>query len=206
MREKAHKTGAPLRPLAGMPPATWFIVILAGGFLLFQAVHTIATLGGIATSEPDSLPVPPRGLLQGVYHGSNLGELRHVSIREGEIRFPIDQALMGDDGRPDDASVRLSGNLVFPTPGDYTIFVSCDDGGRLHVDGEVLLDAWPRRTLTGHAVPLPGREAGAVSFLFEATNATSLGWIELEWEGPGFARRRMSGTDFQPAMHGEAQP
>lgn len=186
----------------GLPPATWVLVILAGGFLLFQGVHTVRTLGGMGLRGPDRLPAAEGGLVQGVYRGAEFEQLLHLSVRGGEIHFPIDQQLMEGGWRPDDASVRLSGDLVLPGPGDYTIFLSCDDGARLYIGGERLLEAWPDQTLAGHPVVLEGWEAGRHSFLLEVTNSTSLGWVGLEWEGPGFSRRRMTGEDFRPGIGG----
>ena len=51
--------------------------------------------------------------------------------------------LSADEKMPDDNySVRWSGELLAPESGEYTLGITSDDGCRLYVDGEKLIDDW----------------------------------------------------------------
>ena len=100
-------------------------------------------------------------------------------VLRGEL--PADRAL-GDD----DFSVRWTGQLVPPVPGDYELTVSGDDGFRLQVDGRVVIDEW---TMTPRARARSTRlrlEAGkAYDVRLEYFEAIRDAEIRLAWRMPG---------------------
>ena len=65
------------------------------------------------------------------YRGSPTSDL----VARGEV--PADRALDNDD-----FSARWTGQLVPPASGDYELTVTGDDGFRLCVDGQAVIDEW----------------------------------------------------------------
>jgi hypothetical protein len=157
-------------------------------------------------------PPPPAGDHQLGKPGDPADQMPgvHVTVYEGRaferplrhlhwtrpLQIPIDGSVLPPGASSENASMRVAGRIVFPTPGVYTLYVDADDGGRLWLGGRQIVDAWPSEHLNQRLVPLGERTAGAVPFVFEATNATGAGWMALYWEGPGIERRPLQATDF----------
>src|SRR5690606_3315908 len=56
---------------------------------------------------------------------------------------------------PDTFSVRWTGQLVAPETGQYTFHLTADDGVRLWIDGQLIIDHWqdsPGQTRTATAI------------------------------------------------------
>jgi|GEM_PF-6556767 len=53
-----------------------------------------------------------------------------------------------DDMCPDDFSVRWTGQVKAPADGDYSFLTDSDDGARLWVDGQLLIDDWTTHAST----------------------------------------------------------
>jgi hypothetical protein len=105
-----------------------------------------------------------------------------------EIRFDY------NDGSPDPRmhaepfSIRWTGYLSVPQDGDYTFYLTTDDGSRVWVDGVKAADAWghhgveePRQ---GTVTLTKGEHEIRVDYYEE------YGWAaaHLEWSGPGITR------------------
>ncbi len=84
-------------------------------------------------------------------------------------------------------SARWSGRLKIKTAGQYTFYTTSDDGVRLYVNGELLIDEWRGMAPTEHSgtVTLQG-DADVILEYFQGGGGAS---IQLEWEGPNSARR-----------------
>jgi len=88
----------------------------------------------------------------------------------------------------DNFSVRFTGDLAVPADGDYTLYVSSDDGARAWVDEQQVIDAW---------VPRSGDTSEATIRLTKGTHPIRVEYFEqggdaqvhVEWKGPGFARQ-----------------
>ncbi len=93
------------------------------------------------------------------------------------------------DLQPDTFSARFSGELSAPTAGTYTLYATADDGVRLSINNQEVIndftDHAPRTTkakvnlVAGQRVPLKLE-------YFESYGGASL---KLEWRGPGVSRR-----------------
>jgi beta-glucosidase len=105
---------------------------------------------------------------------------------------PTEDALArGELGREqalgnDDYSVRWTGQLVPPVSGTYEISVSGDDGYRLYLDGQVVIEDWTegRRTLaTRKSIPLEQGRAYDIRLEYFELNRDAE--IHLGWMRPG---------------------
>ena len=104
-----------------------------------------------------------------------------------EIKFDY------NDGAPDprspneDFCVRWTGFLDVPETGDYTFYLSSDDGSKLWIDGALAADNWGHhdvREKTAAAKLAKGEHEIRVDYYEE------YGWAaaHLEWSGPSVAR------------------
>ena len=83
----------------------------------------------------------------------------------------------------EDFSIRWHGNLLAPKTGKYSLYISGDDGFRLYIDDEMMIDKWNDGWKTGSAQV--EFEAGSThSIEIEYFQHAWYGQITLEWEIP----------------------
>jgi hypothetical protein len=85
----------------------------------------------------------------------------------------------------DHFSVRWSGRIRPPVTGKYTIITKSDDGIRLWLDGQLVIDNWSQHSTTQNAniVELQGKQMHRIRLeYFESTEKSAL---QLLWSGPG---------------------
>lgn len=87
----------------------------------------------------------------------------------------------------DNFSVRWEGLINIPTDGSYTFYMTTDDGGRLWIDGQSVVDSWvaQRETEKSGAITLT---AGRHALKMEYFDASSGAIARLAWSGPGIAK------------------
>jgi hypothetical protein len=130
---------------------------------------------------------------QGEYYANATLTGEPAYTTEDERRVDFD---WGDGGAPpglpaDSFSVRWTGDWDFEA-GTYTFFLFSDDGVKLRVDGELLINAW---------VPGIGLHTGTVSF-----ETAGLHRLELEYfeqTGDAAVRLHWRRTDLYPQWHGD---
>jgi parallel beta-helix repeat protein len=105
------------------------------------------------------------------------------------VNFDWGDGAPATDVQPDTFSARFTGELNAPTTGTYTLYATADDGVRLSINNQEVIndftDHAPRTTrakvnlVAGQRVPLKLE-------YFESYGGASL---KLEWRGPGVSRR-----------------
>ncbi len=105
------------------------------------------------------------------------------------VNFDWGDGTPATDVQPDTFSARFTGELSAPTTGTYTLYATADDGVRLSINNQEVLndftDHAPRTTrakvnlVAGQRVPLKLE-------YFESYGGATL---KLEWRGPGVSRR-----------------
>jgi hypothetical protein len=113
-----------------------------------------------------------------------------------EQRFERDDPALDFDwgqGSPDPRlnadhfAVRWDGSIEVPSAGDYTFFVSADDGAALAIDGRLIVQATGSHEAgwqSGKVHLEAGRHPLAVEFHENTGDAA----LHVEWEGPGLPR------------------
>lgn len=95
-------------------------------------------------------------------------------------------------------SVRWSGTLAAPVAGEYAFFVTADDGVRVFVDDEKVLEDW-----TSHAAAESKGTitltAGAHALRVEYFQDTGPARLSVEWQPPGAARGPLPTDALTPA-------
>lgn len=163
------------------------------------AAHTVKPLDALrakfpgltyttgSSQIPDALPGSAiTGLRADFYAGTNPSgtPLRTVSYPDGRA---LDFAWPGapEQGVPADGwSARWSGTITAPSTGTYELATTSDDGSRLSVDGQLIVDNWGDHNTTTrrHRLTL---EAGVPhQFQVEYYDAGGKGDLRLGWSAP----------------------
>ncbi len=103
-----------------------------------------------------------------------------------------------EGGDTDNFAARYSGSFEAPTTGDYTFYLTSDDGSQLTINGEPIINNDGLH---------PDVELEATVSLSEGPNVIELTYFErggdatldLDWSGPAFDRQQMEfGADAEP--------
>ncbi|MGO3090166.1 MAG: PA14 domain-containing protein [Galactobacter sp.] len=100
-------------------------------------------------------------------------------------------------GRGELAGVRYSGKITAPADGDYTFVATGDNGFRLWIDGQPVLDWWKdewEKPQTSQPVTL---SKGEHEFKFEQFQNAGGANNKLEWSGPGIQRQVVPASAFE---------
>ncbi len=194
----------------GLLLAVWVAVLLMSSLAMPEAGRAapgpgqfsdLGSGGGIGFTDETSptvylpfvsrpVPIVPNVWKAEYYANQNLsGDAQYTGE---EVRVDYDWGSGSASGLPHDYfSVRWSGYWDFET-GVYTFFVFADDGVRLWLDGEPLIDSWaPGRGF--HQATVTVTAAGLHRLKLEYFEATGEAAIRLHW-------RR---TDLYPQWQGE---
>jgi hypothetical protein len=116
-----------------------------------------------ATASPTAMPSSDTGLRGYYYADRAFTDLRLVRI-DPTVAFEWAEASPDASLPADGFAVRWRGNVTPPAAGTYTFFTEADDGVRLWVNGQPLIDDWDAPSLSeqqGH-IDLPGGQPVAI--------------------------------------------
>ncbi|MBK7864054.1 MAG: hypothetical protein IPJ65_36705 [Archangiaceae bacterium] len=100
-------------------------------------------------------------------------------------------------GIPSDGfSVRWTGRLVAPVTGTYTFYVKGDDGYRLWVHGNVIVDNWGGSGLTELSGTMDLTAGSNYDFRVEYQENTQNASVQLSWSAPGLPKQVMPSSAF----------
>ncbi len=138
-------------------------------------------------SDPPAGSASGTGLLGQYYRGKGFRELL-LSRTDATVAFNWGSGAP-DPAVPDDHfSVRWSGWIQPPSSGQFTFFVTADDGLRLWIDGELTIDFWIDQGYverTGTARLQADHKHDIRLEYYENGGAAA---CKLEWSGPGVTR------------------
>lgn len=89
--------------------------------------------------------------------------------------------------KKDDYALQFSGIVNVPTDGDWKLRLTSDDGSRLYLDGELLIDNDGNHGMVEKVGEIP-LSAGPHSLLVNYFNSQGGQGLRVEWEGPGVER------------------
>lgn len=93
-------------------------------------------------------------------------------------------------------SVRWSGRLLAPESGSYRLHALSDDGVRVWLDGELLIDAWEARSARSHRSRAVTMQAGSLHDLrVEYRQQRGNAMIKLSWTTPSRSERTTALVD-----------
>jgi hypothetical protein len=156
-----------------------------------------------ATPEPPAPTATPVRITE--WRGEYFGNINLVGTPKVRNDAKIDFAWgNGSPARgigPDNFSVRWTRRLDFEA-GTYRFYVRVDDGTRLWVDGQLLIDQWhdgSRRTFTAERTMTAGRHDIRLEMYERTGQATAVFWREkvatyADWKGEYFDNVGLSGN------------
>lgn len=95
-------------------------------------------------------------------------------------------------------SVRWTGKIVAPISGTYSFAALIDDGARLWIDDQLIIDDWdhhPPQERTGQIALTGGKP---VSIKLEYVNVSGEGTLRLSWATIGLPKQIVAATSFRP--------
>ena len=147
-------------------------------------------------------PLNGTGLRAQYYSGTGLGSLVFTRT-DALVDFAWGAGSPGSGVPADNFSARWSGKVIPPATGTHTFSARVDDGARLWINGQQIINAWSAgglATYTGTAALTAGQEADIVLEFFEATGSAE---CHLSWSGPGFTQQIIPTNRLIPAIGNE---
>ena len=169
--------------------------------LLFAALLGLTGLAAAPALADD--PVEPRGLKGEYYTQSAPGafdfhELKATTFDPALDFDNLEPRLAGATGRADDVSVRWTGRLVPTASGPHTFSVIGDNGFRLWIGGQLLIDHWIddwEREQSAQPVELTAGQSYDIKVeYFEHYGGSNL---HLRWTPPGGTKEAVPQSAFR---------
>lgn len=127
--------------------------------------------------------------LRGEYFNNETLEGAPATTRQDDqIAFQANGASPAPGLTPFHYSVRWTGELVAPQDGEYTLGVRGDDGFRLWVNGQKMIDAWSVHPAQSQSTTVTLKAGQAVPIRLEYYQAEGDAEISLLWKRPGQAQ------------------
>jgi len=106
---------------------------------------------------------------------------------DGRIDFDYQDRAADPRLPPEYFCIRWTGTLDVPADGEYGFYLTSDDGSRLYIDGEPLIDHWGHHGMEERSNRIR-LSAGAHAIRLDYYEEDGWAGARLEWSGPGFAR------------------
>jgi len=120
-----------------------------------------------------------RGLKAEFFSGMNFNEKIGEMVTAG-IKIPLEEK-PSFELPVDNFSVRWQGNLIVPEVGQYSFYVTSDDGVRLHINGEVVIENWTTHPRT-QDVGTINLTKGTVPMLVEYFENSGGQTLNISWK------------------------
>jgi PA14 domain len=157
----------------------------------------LLTLSLVACGSPQ--PEAPGTGLRGSYY--NQLDLAGPALIQTDPQIDFDWSAgsprPGID--PETYSVRWSGSLKVPASGEYTFYVTSDDGLRFSLGGVLYLDDWIDHSATERIAKVTLTAGQRVPLVLDFYENGGVGSVKLEWSGPGVERQVVPTANLYPA-------
>lgn len=117
-----------------------------------------------------------------------LGSVKTANL-DGENLRPLIADLIGSGDDSQFVLASFTGELDVPKEEEYTFYITGDDGFRLYVDGEQVIDFWYQRWEQEQKSEPITLTAGRHDICVEYLQGWGGAWIRMEWESPSVARQ-----------------
>jgi hypothetical protein len=138
---------------------------------------------------------PPFGLRGEYFDDQNLRNLKVTRV-DSNVNFDWGTGSPDNSVEPDSFSARWTGHLTAPSTGSFNFHVSTDDGVRLWVDRQLLIDKWQSPTEATATLAL---EAGKkYEIRMEYFEGIKGAFAKLYWSGPSLPKEIIPHTVLSP--------
>jgi glucose/arabinose dehydrogenase/PKD repeat protein len=161
-------------------------------FRVFTRKGTTWTGGVEASAVPNGVTVPPStcsGGLRGSYYNNKTFTGTPVLTRNEAVWFDWATGSPGANVPADNFSVRWEGQVEAPVTGTYTFYITADDGVRLWVNNQLLVDKYFDQAPTEYTatISLTAGQKYPVRVDFFETGGGAV--AKLDWAYPNQARQ-----------------
>lgn len=143
----------------------------------------------------DPLTSPDQGLDVEYFENPDLSGLYYRRIETNINHTFSGQPPLPGMG-PDTFSIRWTGLIKAPVSGNYTFSLLADDGVRLWINDQLLIDAWFDQNLTRRSASIPLNAGVAYRLKLEYYNQDARGAVKLRWAYPGQSEQVIPPTAF----------
>lgn len=105
-----------------------------------------------------------------------------------QLNYPASVAPFAGSGRASFVGARFDAFIIAPAPGIYTLYLASDDGSRLTLGDEVLIDNDGVHTMIERSAAV-GLSAGAHRVRIDFFERTRSAGLIVSWQGPGIAKQ-----------------
>jgi hypothetical protein len=144
---------------------------------------------GTATSQQTYKPVAAgKGMRYRVYHGKWTRMPKYSELKPVFESVTSDLQVESRQLRPDNWAMVLEGEFEIDRAGEYKFFLNSDDGSKLYIDDELVIDNDGDHSLlelTGSRELSAGKHRVRIEFFDAGAEAI----LELDLEGPGLERQ-----------------
>jgi hypothetical protein len=122
------------------------------------------------------------GIAGRLYNGRDPGTQQGIGVGSRQINYNWGTGAARNGSAADNFSIKWAASASPKTSGTYTFYVTADDGVRLRINGNTIIDQWkdqPATTYSGTAVVEAGRDFFVELDYYENGGNAS---IKLEWE------------------------
>jgi hypothetical protein len=155
------------------------------------------TSGGSETSGPRGHGI---GLLGFYFSNTNLAGTCYARLDE-----KIDFSWANEQPAPrvprESFSVLWLGQVEAPVSGDYSFFITSDEGGRLFLKNQYMIERWGKRDTADSSMTLFLKAGERLPFRMEYFHSTDNGKAKLSWSGPGIPKGVVPAHQLYPASN-----
>ena len=144
--------------------------------------------GGTKAQMPVNMMQPPSRpdhLYAELFANKNLTGLPTVTRWDSTVDFNFGGKAPDPRMPAADFSIRWSGRLLATTAGIYTFYTQADEGTRLWIDGQAVINDWTTHTVTERSGTITLAAGQWVDLRLEYFQATGPSQVKLLWKPPG---------------------
>ncbi len=171
-----------------------------------HAIDAAGNEGPLSQKSATTGSLPTGGFLKGEYF-NNMDFTAPVATRnDPEINFNWGTGAPLAGMAPDTFSVRWTGKIQVPTTGRYTFYTTTDDGVRLWVNNQLIIDKFVPQAATewsGSVDLVAGQKYDIRMDYFDRAGGAK---AELRWSGPGISKQIVPASAFAGSQSGDTTP
>jgi hypothetical protein len=143
------------------------------------------------------------GLTGEYYRGTDLNE-RMLTRRDPMIAFDWGEGAPAPGLAADDFSVRWSGTITPRYSETYTFIAETDDGVRVWIDGQLLIDDWNRHGVTEHSATIDLAADRSYPIVVEYFDLAVFAVAHLSWSSASQVREIVPRERLRPLQEHDA--
>lgn len=145
-----------------------------------------------------AMPGLGSGLVANYYAEENLAQLARAEV-DPVVDFNWGSASPQPSVPADHFSVRWTGRLQAQFTETYTFHVRSDGGVRLHVNGQLILDAWAEAAVAERTGTIALRAGDTYDFRLEYRDVTGPAEVRLSWSSPSTPKAVIPSNQLYPS-------